>query len=332
MSDKFPISPVSREMISSAAVPAVREQRYVLNVFLFILTILTTLFWGAYMMMVHEHTMKMFANRSTPEVIDVTTFLLQVLQNPSLLYKGIPYCFAIMLILLSHEMGHYVACSYYKIHATLPFFLPAPIMTGTFGAFIRIRSPFPNRRSLFDVGLAGPIAGFVVMIPFLYYGLKWSIQVPPSMISGDTIQFGDPLILRIFSYFTKESGMETFIHPTAFAAWFACLATSLNLLPIAQLDGGHVSYALFGKRAYVITWIFFFAVLALAIYGFFTSVTAGFQWLIYSIMLLVLKKIAGFRHPPTLDDDAPVGLARKVWGLIALIVFILTFMPVTIFS
>ncbi len=237
-----------------------------------------------------------------------------------------------MLVLFSHEMGHYLACCYYRIHTTLPFFLPAPIMTGTFGAFIKIRSPFPNRRSLFDVGLAGPIAGFVVMLPFLYFGLKWSLQVPPSMVTPDTIHFGDPLILRIFSYFMLKPGMEVYIHPVAFAAWFACLATSLNLLPIAQLDGGHVSYALFGKRAYVITWIFFFGVLGLAIYGFFTSLTAGIQWLVYSVMLLVLKKIAGFRHPPTMDEEMPIGFARKVWGVIALIVFILTFMPVTIFS
>lgn len=332
MSDKFPSSPFSQDLLNPTAVPAVRDQRYFLHALLFVLTILTTLFWGSYMMMLHEHTMNMFAHHARTEIIDIPSFFLRVLENPALLYKGIAYSFAIMLILFSHEMGHYLACCSYRISATLPFFIPAPVWTGTFGAFIKIRSPFPNRRSLFDVGLAGPIAGFVAMLPFLYFGWKWSIQVPHSMVTNDTIQFGEPLLLKIFSHFMVQPGMEIYIHPMAFAAWFGCLATSLNLLPIAQLDGGHVSYALFGKRAYVITWIFFFVVLGLSVMGFFISTTAGTQWLIYAVMLLVLKRIAGFRHPPTMDDDVPIGLARKVWGVIALIVFILTFMPVTIFS
>jgi membrane-associated protease RseP (regulator of RpoE activity) len=332
MSDKYSTSPISQEILKPVSRIGVRDQKYFLHGFLFAVTILSTLFWGAYMMLAHEYTMQMIANHASPKIIDEFSFFRQVWQNPALLYKGVAYSFAIMLVLFSHEMGHYLACCYYGINATLPFFLPAPIMTGTFGAFIKIRSPFPNRRSLFDVGLAGPIAGFVVMIPFLYFGVKWSIQVPPSMINADTIQFGDPLIFQIFSHFMMKPNMETYIHPMAFAAWFACLATSLNLLPIAQLDGGHVSYALFGKRAHIITWVFFFGVLGLSIHGFLISRTAGIQWLVYTAMLLVLKKIAGFRHPPTMDEELPIGFARKVWGVIALIVFILTFMPVTIFS
>jgi membrane-associated protease RseP (regulator of RpoE activity) len=294
-----------------------RAQKYHINVLLFLLTIGTTLFWGAYWMVLHESRV----------AVPIFEFVTRVAAHPSLLYKGVAYSFTILLILLSHEMGHYLACVYYRINATLPFFLPAPIVgTGTFGAFIRIRSPFPNRRSLFDVGLAGPIAGFIVALPFIYLGIKWSTLVPKT---PDQIYLGDPLIFRIFAH--NPPGQDYVLHPVGFAAWFACLATSLNLIPIAQLDGGHVSYALFRKKAYYITWVFFFLLLALSAYGFTRSIMAGFQWLFFSMLLLVLRWMAGFRHPPTLDDDTPIGFARKVWGAIAVIVFVLTFIPVTIF-
>ncbi len=321
MSEQYSYSSIQPEAVKIFPVAVEYRQRYLLNVLLFLLTVGTTLITGTYMMLSYE------ATSSAPNTVG---FLNQILNHPSLLHKGIAYAGAIMLILLAHEMGHYIACQYYGIHATLPFFIPAPIaITGTFGAFIRIRSSFPNRRALFDVGLAGPIAGFVFLIPFLFFGVKWSSQVPATVNPADVINFGEPLIFRIFAKLLSKN--DIFLHPTGFAAWFACLATSLNLLPIAQLDGGHVSYAVFGKKAYVITWIFFCAIIGLAIYGFTQSWVSGFQWLFYAAMLLVLKFIAGFRHPPTLNDDQPIGLARKIWAVIALIVFVLTFMPVTIF-
>lgn len=323
MSERLTYSTSTDDFIRAVAVSIVKKQKYHLNVLLFLLTILSTLFWGAYMMLLHE---------AHGQAVDPLQFFRQVTSEPALLYKGIGYCFTIMVILLSHEMGHYLACLYYGIHATLPFFLPAPIvLTGTFGAFIRIRSPFPNRRSLFDVGIAGPLAGFIVMLPFLYFGIRWSI-VPLSQAPQNVQSLGEPLIFSILSNYLVKPDSMLLLHPIGFAAWFACLATSLNLLPIAQLDGGHVSYALFRKHAYHITWAFFILVIGLAAYGFFQSFVVGMQWLFYSAMLLVLRKIAGFRHPQTLDDDAPVGLARKIWGLIGLIVLILTFMPITIFS
>jgi membrane-associated protease RseP (regulator of RpoE activity) len=323
MSEQYSYSPVQPEAVKIFPVAAEYRQRYLLNVLLFLLTVGTTLLTGTYMMLNHE------ATKALPDPLQ---FLTQVLNHPSMLHKGIAYAGTIMLILLAHEMGHYLACQYYGIQATLPFFIPAPIaITGTFGAFIRIRSQFPNRRALFDVGLAGPIAGFIFLIPFLYFGLKWSPQVPFKEVSDNMSYFGEPLIFKIFGHFLLKDDLVTILHPTGFAVWFACLATSLNLLPIAQLDGGHVSYAVFGKKAYVITWIFFCAIIGLAIYGFTKSWVSGAQWLFYTAMLLVLKFIAGFRHPPTLDDSQPIGLARKIWAVIALIVFVLTFMPVTIF-
>ncbi len=293
----FPQDSGVAEAIGYSVAPT--TQRYFLHASLFLLTVLTTLFWGAYWMLLHE------TSGPSPDPI---AFFNQILSNPTLLYKGIGYSFAIMVILLCHEMGHYLACCYYGINATLPFFLPAPIVgTGTFGAFIRIRAPFPNRRSLFDVGIAGPLAGFVVALPFIYLGIHWSPLVPKTAAAAGQVYLGDPLIFKLFS---PDSTQDYLLHPVGFAAWFACLATSLNLIPIAQLDGGHISYALFRKQAHKITWIFFAGLLALAAYGFTRSPMAGFQWVFFSLMLLVLKKIAGFRHPPTMNDDEPLGTAR----------------------
>jgi len=321
MSEKYSSFPASTNYLEPIATPVVREQKYFLNVLLFLATIFTTLFWGSYNMMI--------SSQASTE-IPFGQFIRSLIEHPSLLHLGVSYSFTILSILLAHEMGHYLACVYYGIEATLPFFLPAPAITGTFGAFIRIRSPFPNRKSLFDVGLAGPIAGFVVALPFIYLGLKWSILIPKS---DNLMYMGEPLIFKLLApHLAEVPGKEYLLHPVGFAAWFACLATSLNLLPIAQLDGGHVSYALFGKKSYFITWIFFSVVVGLSIYGFTQSPVAGIQWLIYSILLLILKRLAGFRHPPTLDEDQPIGTARKIWGVIGLIVFILTFMPVTIFN
>jgi len=296
------------------------RQRYALHASLFLLTVLTTLFWGSYWMLLHE------TRGAAPGPI---AYFLQILGNPALLYKGIGYSFTIMLILLCHEMGHYLACCYYGINATLPFFLPAPIVgTGTFGAFIRIRSPFPNRKSLFDVGIAGPLAGFVVALPFIYLGIHLSPLVAKSASAGQ-IFLGDPLI---FKFFAPSDTQDYLLHPIGFAAWFACLATSLNLLPIGQLDGGHISYALFRTKAYKITWLFLGVLVALAVYGFSRSPMAGFQWLFFTGILLLLMRISGFRHPPTVIDDEPIGTARMVWGIVAAIVFALTFIPVTIFN
>lgn len=321
MQEKLSYSPGAGEVLERISVPDAYAQRYSLNVLLFLLTVLSTLFMGAYSMTMHEGT-----------TVDVLQFFRSVLDHPALLYKGISYAGTIMLVLLAHEMGHYLACCYYRINATLPFFLPAPfVITGTFGAFIRIRSAFPNRKSLFDVGVAGPLAGFFVALPFLYFGLKWSTLVPVAQVAAGQGHMGEPIIFTIFAKYLLKEGFDIILHPMGFAVWFACLATSLNLLPIAQLDGGHVSYALFGKHAYRITWIFFFSLIGLAVNGFFHSWIGGVQWLVYIVLLLVLKRLAGFRHPPTLDDHAPVGLARVLIGIFALIVFILTFMPVTIF-
>jgi membrane-associated protease RseP (regulator of RpoE activity) len=160
---------------------------------------------------------------------------------------------ALMSILLAHEMGHYVACRHYRVDATLPFFLPVPVISlvGTLGAFIRIRSRFPNRRALFDIGIAGPLAGFAVCLPVLVLGLR-EARVLPTPSDSPLLEFADPLLMQWTISWIKGAipeGHTVFIGPLGLAAWFGLLVTALNLIPVGQLDGGHVTYALFGRRA-----------------------------------------------------------------------------------
>jgi membrane-associated protease RseP (regulator of RpoE activity) len=225
---------------------------------------------------------------------------------------------ALLSILTAHEMGHYLACRYYGVDATLPFFIPFPIsMFGTLGAFIRIRQPFPHRRALFDIGIAGPLAGFVVCLPVLVLGIGEARIAPidPAYVGP---WFGEPLL---FTWATEllrgpiPEGYTLSIGPLGMAAWFGLFLTSLNLIPIGQLDGGHVSYSLFRERATRVSQIGFALCLALVYFG--------PNWLVWSILLLVL----GRRHPRTLNDDAPIGDGRVVVGLIGLIVFVLCFIP-----
>jgi membrane-associated protease RseP (regulator of RpoE activity) len=222
-----------------------------------------------------------------------------------------------MSIMLAHEFGHYFACRYYGIDATLPFFIPFPSLVGTLGAFIRIKGPIPHRRALFDVGIAGPLAGFVVTIPVLLFGLYGASFVPDAATEGG-ILLGDPLLLtwaaRLFLGTTPE-GMTLTLGPVGLAAWFGLFLTGLNLLPIGQLDGGHVTYALLGERAAVVSRLGFWGCVGLIYFG--------PNWLVWSGLLLLL----GRRHPRTLDDHAPVGDGRAVVGLIGLVVFIVSFVP-----
>ena len=160
------------------------------------------------------------------------------------------------MILGAHELGHYLACRYYQVDASLPFFIPMPlVLTGTLGAFIRIREPIPTKRMLFDIGIAGPLAGFVFAVPALFIGVAMSpvVRVPPNLVGFD---LGEPLLFRAATWLTWgpiANGYSVNLHPMAFAAWFGLLATALNLFPIGQLDGGHISYAVLGRRSTTVT-------------------------------------------------------------------------------
>jgi membrane-associated protease RseP (regulator of RpoE activity) len=229
-----------------------------------------------------------------------------------------------MAIMLAHEFGHYFACRYYGIDATLPFFipvppLPLPSLVGTLGAFIRIKSPIPHRRALFDVGIAGPLMGFVVALPVLVFGYFDATFAPEVAFDpGRGVMLGDPLLIkamtRIFMGPTPE-GMTVSIGGLGLAGWFGMVLTGLNLLPIGQLDGGHVVYALLREKAAVVSRVGFWACLGLVYFG--------PSWLVWAILLWFL----GRRHPPTLDDEAPVGRGRVLVALLGLVVFVLSFVP-----
>ena len=235
---------------------------------------------------------------------------------------GLWFSVSVLAILGAHEWGHYAACRCYDVDASLPFFLPAPLpLTGTFGAFIRIRDAIPHKRALFDIGASGPFAGFLVAVPLLAIGLSLSRPGPlPQHL--DMISLGRPLIYRVTQYAVWGAVPDTQIlhlHPMARAAWFGLLATALNLFPLAQLDGGHVAYAVFGRHARWIT----LATAAAALGLIFISLS----WVAWSTVMAVVLAVAGLQHPPTLDDQQPLGRGRLVLAAAAAVVFIVCFTP-----
>jgi membrane-associated protease RseP (regulator of RpoE activity) len=243
---------------------------------------------------------------------------------------GVLLVVGLMSILMSHEMGHYIACRIYGVNATLPFFIPAPwapigpgfawmplSLIGTFGAVIRIKAPFPDRKVLFDVGIAGPLAGFVVACTVAVVAVHQATLIPLGDVPERDL-FGSPLVFQLIGYaFGREvpDGMVPVFGPLGLAAWFGFLVTALNLMPVGQLDGGHVIYALFRHRSFVISRL---------------AQAAGLVLLWFSplwLVWMVVMTVVGRRHPPTLADHRPVGRARVVIGIVGLVVFALCFTP-----
>ncbi len=280
-----------------------------LNVILFLATGFTTLFMGTLFMVSFEQDPS-FAPGG---------ILQSMWQEPKTLLRGLPFSLAIMSILLAHEMGHYLTCRYYGISATLPYFIPAPTLVGTFGAFIRIRSPIQHKAALLDVGVAGPIAGFVLSVPILAVALAKPRYVNSESVDG-LLSLGEPLIFKIVAFLmgvVPPPGMEPLLHPIGFAAWIGFLLTTLNLIPVGQLDGGHIAYALFGRFHKRISQLFLFALLPLGIFFW-----PG--WIVWIFLLALM----GSRHPPTLDDSLPLERRHVVLGWVALAMFVLCFTPV----
>lgn len=243
--------------------------------------------------------------------------------HPRLLGEGVTFSASLLAILFSHEMGHYLACRYYKVSATLPYFIPAPpfFLAGTFGAFIKIRSAIPSRRALFDIGIAGPLAGFVVAVPLAVIGV---LTIGPPLPPGDhMIFFNDPLLFRLIGrLFGVTLDPNSPINPFYMASWIGLLVTSLNLMPVGQLDGGHGSFAVFGPRAHrIIGRVAFVSVIVLALLGFWWHGSpSGF---LYAVLLGIMMKVP---HPaPALME--PLGTKRVVIAIVTLIVFALCFWP-----
>ncbi len=244
----------------------------------------------------------------------------ELVANPALFLRGLPFAAALVTILLVHELGHYLTCLRYRVSASLPYFLPAPLLSpvGTFGAFIRIRSRFPDRRALFDIGASGPWAGFVVALAATVIGLTHStVLATPQEWHG--FACGDSLLTAFLTRIVLhvDSAAVVLLHPVAFAGWFGLFVTSLNLLPVGQLDGGHVLYATLGRPTPRIAALLIAFLVWLGVRGF-----PG--WLLWAAIITVLLSLG---HPPTDDDRRPLDPARRLAALATLVVFVLTFVP-----
>lgn len=295
------------------------KRRYWLHAVLLVFTVFTTLVMGARMEFNFLHGLPAFyaADDSLP------IFPLVWALHGSNLFLGIPFSFTLMLILMAHEMGHYLYCRHYGVSATLPFFIPFPTLIGTLGAFIRIRSPIRSRTMLFDIGIAGPIAGFVVAVSVLAVAL--GLSKPMMVLTGLTVEIGHPLIFHAMQRLLIALGLahgtaalpfdRVLLHPMAIAAWVGMFATALNLLPGGQLDGGHIIFALAPRAHRTVSRLTILALLPLAYYFW-------VGWLVWAILL----RITGMRHP-TVPEWPEVTGGRRWLALFALLMLVLTFTP-----
>lgn len=245
------------------------------------------------------------------------------LEEPLKIYKGFSFSATLLIILLSHEFSHYLFSKKHHVEATLPYFIPAPppFIFGTMGAFIKMKSPITTKNALVDIGASGPIAGFIVSCVAAVVGLSLS-KIMPIPKGGEFFSLGDSML---FSALTKlivgsaPDNADVYLHPIAFAGWIGFFVTSLNLIPVGQLDGGHIAYAFLGKRHQSLSRVLV-AVL------FLLGVVLSLNWVVWAVLLLVL----GLKHPPIYYDEVPLDGRRKWEGLAAMAIFILTFTPVPI--
>ena len=308
--NSFPIEPFDASFVHPAP-PRKFQSRLWLHAVLLALTIASTTIAGA----LHYVS---FASQFSA---------VRIAFSGSLLLHGFWYSGTLLGILGAHEMGHYLLCRRYNVDATLPYFVPMPpffFLTGTLGAVIKIREAFPTRKVLFDIGVAGPIAGFVVLVPALFFGMTLS-NVVPEPTNGTVLFLGEPILFKLATqaiFGTVQHGYTVNIHPMVFAAWFGMLATALNLLPFGQLDGGHITYATLGRWSTPISIVTVGSAIAMT----FISVS----WTVMTVMMLVMLFTLGPRHPRVLYEYEPLGAKRNVVAVIALIIFILCFTPVPI--
>jgi membrane-associated protease RseP (regulator of RpoE activity) len=284
------------------------KKPYIINIGLFLLTFITTTIVGTISYLSFEYYNKQLS----------TEFIKNYLLKPENYLLGLYYSLPLLIILFAHEMGHYLMCKKYGIEATLPYFIPAPTLAGTFGAVIKIKEPFYSKKSLFDVAIAGPLLSFILSIPILIYGISMSKIVSGPMPEGG-FGLGEPIIFKIISslfYKNLPPTTDLLIHPLAFAGWFGILVTAFNLLPIGQLDGGHILYAISSKLHKIFSYI---------IIGF--LIISGFLfwqgWFLWAILIMLF----GTKHPPVYDSFTKLGKNRITLFILIIIVFILSFTP-----
>lgn len=262
-----------------------------LNLALFILTFFTTTFAGS-----------LFSGKEPRTFSDLA--------------RGLPFSVSLLTILLFHEFGHYIMSRRYNVEATLPYFIPAPSFIGTFGAIIKMKSIVRSKKALINIGATGPLAGFLVSLPFLFYGLSHSTI---TTVTKNAMILGDSVVMKFATYLvwgTLPEGQDLILHPVAFAAWIGMFVTAMNLIPVGQLDGGHIIYALFTKNFKKIT---FLSLTALIILG----LIKWEGWLIWAFLLFFLGK----NHPPVEDVYEELPLREKLIGYLSIIVFLITFIP-----
>lgn len=292
--------------------PPVRDRVW-LHVLLFVITFATTTVMGRFH---YEGFLLDFVPR---ELLFVT--------QRQLWLGGLWYSVPLMAILFAHEMGHYLACRLYRVPASMPYFLPLPPpvgLSGTLGAFIRIRGVIGTKPVLFDMAAAGPIAGFVIALPAMVLGLQLSrvAKLPADFVG---LELGEPLLFQGISYVIFGSvadGYSVNLHPMAMAAWFGLLVTAMNLMPVGQLDGGHISYAVFGRRSSHITLGALVLIVGLAV--------LSYSWIVWAVLLLVMLRVFGRHHPPTWDEDVPLDRTRLIVAAITLLIFVACFTPTPI--
>jgi membrane-associated protease RseP (regulator of RpoE activity) len=281
------------------------RSRPLVNLVLFLLTVVST--WAA----------GCFFSSSFPFL----TF--NPLTDPARLMDGVPFAATLLAILVTHEFGHYFTARRYGAEVSLPYFIPAPpplFLFGTLGAIIRMRSPGRDRNALFDIAVAGPLAGLAVALPALWLGLGWSRVglVPP----GETLAFGESLLMRFFVWMAfgdVPAGMDVFVHPVALGAWAGCFVTALNLVPVGQLDGGRLAYAVAGGRHRDVAIGTFVALVVLA------AAAGTIFWLVFAGVVLLL---VGLAHVPPLDDLTPLTPERYALGLVCLVLLVVLIPPV----
>lgn len=310
--------------IFAGVAPKERSNLWI-NVVLFIVTVISTMWVG------------MSLSADATNINEVNDLF-----RPSNIILGWPFALTLLGILGAHEFGHYFAARYHRVAVTLPYFIPMPFGFGTLGAFIRLKEPVPDQRKLFDIGVAGPLAGLVLAVPLYFIGMQTSTVEPmPSNLQGQPIMvMGNSLLTQVANLYTfgrilpdPITGEDAFIGPVALGAWIGLFVTALNLLPVGQLDGGHTVYALFGKKARYINLsamglLAFSAIAGLAVVQQYLPFLAYVGYTGWFLWLALIFFVIGPFHPPALDDVTTLDTPRRLVGYLMILIFVLTFVPV----
>jgi hypothetical protein len=299
--EQFEFTPMIRDedgRIALIGIPTVfnpPESNWIINLVLFLVTIGTTLLAGSF-------------------------YGAETIEEAMQLWRGWPFSLSILLILGAHELGHYFAARYHKLPVTLPYFIPFITVMGTMGAFIRLKAPVKNKRALLDVGASGPLAGLIFAVPIFLYGLATSEIAPlplePFPYEGNSIAYILAKLI-VFGRMLPSGGEDVYLNQVAWAGWIGLLVTGLNLMPLGQLDGGHISYVLFGKRAQQFFWPVIIMLASLML------ITQTYTLSLWLVLLFFLGRV----HAQPLDDVTPLDSRRRAIAIISLIIFFIVFVP-----